>query len=283
MYDYLLIQKYFHSKITGINTKNLHLSTHIQMIDVIKDFSLNNGEGKEDPDLTRLKLFHLVGPFGPEVTSYIIKGATLIEDLCLGIDWMTPHFCSIQPNSEKDFIGIEYLKEMIKVNTLPNLHQLHLSGLDDVSKAYLDKDCLNFVLNTFGSTLKHFGNFFKWNLSTLERWVTADRMTNQNCAIILEEHLKNIKDEKVDLQKKYVEDRKSYSCQDPNSLVFQQYNSVRIVYDSNGNVTDITDPDDDLSDSEFSVDSLDEWMNQELMPDNAIFQGLYNFLNMEDD
>ena len=30
-------------------------------------------------------------------------------------------------------------------------------------------------------------------------------MTNQNCAIILEEHLKNIKDEKVDLQKKYVD------------------------------------------------------------------------------
>ena len=283
MCDHLLIQKYFHSKITGINTKNLQLSTHIQMIDVIKDFNLNNDEGKDDPYLTHLKLLHLVGPFGPEVTSYIIKGATLIEDLCLGIDWMTPHFCSIQPNSEKDFIGIEYLKEMIKVNTLPNLHQLHLSGLDDVSRAYLDKDCLNFVLNTFGSTLKHFGNFFKWNLSTLDRWVTADRMTSQNCAIILEEHLKNIKDEKVDLQKKYVEDRKSYSCQDPNSLVFQQYNSIRIVYDSNGNVTDITATDDDLSDSEFSVDSLDEWMNQELMPDNAIFQGLYNFLNMEDD
>ena len=84
MYDCLLIQKYFHSKITGINTKNLHLSTHIQMIDVIKDFNLNNGEGKDDPDLTHLKLFHLVGPFGPEVTSYIIKGATLIEDF---LEW----------------------------------------------------------------------------------------------------------------------------------------------------------------------------------------------------
>jgi hypothetical protein len=32
----------------------------LQTIDVIKDFNLENGDGKDDPELKHLELFHLV-------------------------------------------------------------------------------------------------------------------------------------------------------------------------------------------------------------------------------
>ena len=58
-----------------------------QMIDVINDFKLETIDGKDDPNLTNLELFHLVGPFRSEVACYIIKGAEDIKDLGLGVNW----------------------------------------------------------------------------------------------------------------------------------------------------------------------------------------------------
>ena len=46
--------------ITGINTKHLANALQLQTIDVIKDFNLENGDGKDDPELKHLELFHLV-------------------------------------------------------------------------------------------------------------------------------------------------------------------------------------------------------------------------------
>merc|ERR1739848_619926 len=106
-------------------------SRGIEMIEVIKDFNLKYGEGKDDPELTNLKLLNLAGPFGPDITSYLIKGAKLIDNLGLAINWVDPHYCSVQPSSDKDYIGTEYLEELINVNPLPNLYQLHLSGSDE--------------------------------------------------------------------------------------------------------------------------------------------------------
>ena len=45
---------------TGINTKHLANALQLQTIDVIKDFNLENGDGKDDPELKHLELFHLV-------------------------------------------------------------------------------------------------------------------------------------------------------------------------------------------------------------------------------
>jgi hypothetical protein len=61
----------------GITTRNL--ITSIQMIDIEKDFNIKNGEGKDDPLLSDLEYFHLSGPFGPEVVTYILKGKTGIR------------------------------------------------------------------------------------------------------------------------------------------------------------------------------------------------------------
>jgi len=212
--------------IIGINTKHLANALQLQTIDVIKDFNLENGDGKDDPELKHLELFHLVGPFGPDVTSYMIKGANHIKNLALVINWMDPSYCSVQPSSDKDYIGTEYLKELLKVNLLDQITQLHLSGRDKKSRAKLDKECVGYVLTTFGATLKHLGNFYYWNLKN-ERWNLINEITAQNRSIVMEEHLKSGKGEKIDFHKKYVEDRLTFSCQDPNSLISEQYDDNR--------------------------------------------------------
>ena len=170
--------------------------------------------------------FLQVGPFGPDVTSYMIKGANHIKNLALVINWMDPSYCSVQPSSDKDYIGTEYLKELLKVNLLDQITQLHLSGRDKKSRAKLDKECVGYVLTTFGATLKHLGNFYYWNLKN-ERWNLINEITAQNRSIVMEEHLKSGKGEKIDFHKKYVEDRLSFSCQDPNSLISEQYDDNR--------------------------------------------------------
>ena len=56
----LIMDFYFFFHITGINTKQLANALQLQTIDVIKDFNLENGDGKDDPELKHLELFHLV-------------------------------------------------------------------------------------------------------------------------------------------------------------------------------------------------------------------------------
>lgn len=78
------VKKYvFIDLILGVQTRNLQLA--IQMIDIEKDFNFGNGEGKKDPNLVHLQRFHLIGPFGPDVTGYLIKGANQLKNLALTI------------------------------------------------------------------------------------------------------------------------------------------------------------------------------------------------------
>ena len=151
---------------------------------------------------------------------------------------------------------------------MPNLSQLHLSGFDEKSRTKLDKDGVAYVLTMFGATLKHVGNFYNWNLKAEERWNLANGMTAQNCAIVFEEHLKNVKDKEIDFHKKYVEDWQTFSCHNPKSLIYQQYNSIRIVYDFNDNIADITDTSDQISDSDLSFD-FDSDDNEGILEENG--------------
>ena len=108
-------------------------SKDAKIIEVIKDLNLENSEGNDDQGLANLELLHLAGPFGPEITSYLIKDAKFIDNLGLAINWIDSDYCSLQPRSNKDYIGKEYLKELVKVNPLSNLYQLHLSGYNEES------------------------------------------------------------------------------------------------------------------------------------------------------
>ena len=116
--------------------------------------NLENSEENDDQGLASLKLLHLAGPFGPEITSYLIKGAKFIDNLGLAINWVDSDYCSLQPTSSKDYIGTEYLKELVKVNPLSNLYQLHLSGSNEESREKLDKHCVSIVYTLFCTSLK---------------------------------------------------------------------------------------------------------------------------------
>ena len=269
----------------------------VQEIDVIKDLNLSNGDGKDDPDLANLELFHLVGPFGPDVTKYILKGAKNLKNLALVINWLET--CSVQPTGDKDYIGIEYLKEVLKVNPLDtNLEQLHLSAIDKKNRHKLDKECAAFVLNTFGARLKHLGNFSNWNLKRDDRNSLVAEIVAQNRSLVVDENLKINKlfgsggngGDKIDFHKKFVENRMSFSCQDPQTLVFDQYDEGRNnnnfvadvismfdvlaglhgFLDGNGGLDEASDSDDSIMESDdgddvFAEDDDEEmnlWLNE---------------------
>ena len=189
-----------------------------QTVDVIKDFNFGNSDVNGNQKLTHLKLFHLAGPFGPDVTCYMLEGATQIDDLGLAINWLEPNYCNVQPITDKDYIGIEYLEEIFKVNTLESLSQLHLAGWNTRSRAKLNKECVGYVLAVFWNVLKHLGNFFHWNLKYEEQFEIAEWMTAVNCSIVLEEHLFYPYEVTGCLQETFIEDRLTFSCQHPESL-----------------------------------------------------------------
>lgn len=80
----------------GINTRMTIHALHFHQIDIINDFNLGNGDGKVDPDLKHLELLHIHGPFGPEVTSYLIKGKLMNSSATVVVIFLfsrchTPH------------------------------------------------------------------------------------------------------------------------------------------------------------------------------------------------
>ena len=82
------------------------MSHILNPIDVINDFNVGNGDSKSDPDLKHLEQLHLAGPFGAELTKYLIRGATNLKDLALLITWPSGANLSIQPANNRDYLGI---------------------------------------------------------------------------------------------------------------------------------------------------------------------------------
>ena len=59
----------------------------------------------EREELSRLREFHLNGPFGFEVARYLLTGAVDLRVLTLSIEWLDPTFCDSQPSGRKDLVG----------------------------------------------------------------------------------------------------------------------------------------------------------------------------------
>ena len=208
--------------ILGITTKSLLNAIH--MIDIVKDFNFSNGDGKRDPNLTRLQRFHLIGPFGPDVCGYMIKGSNQLKNLALTIDWLEPGLCSVQPTSNKDLLGKEYFNELKNVNSLKSVSELHLAAKYKKGRQKLDKDFAFYLLFSHGKSLKHLGNFKYWNFNYKDcRKDLAQDMIKQNLDLTFDEHLKEFqnKDEGIkDFRKCYVEGRSRLSCCDPRSVIY---------------------------------------------------------------
>lgn len=254
--------------LSGITTKNLLSSVH-SMLDIVMDLNLSNGEGKDDPPMKHLEEFHLVGPFGSDVCSYIIKGAANLKNLALTIDWLDPPFSSAQPASDKDYLGIEYLVEIRKANDLKQLTELHLASRYRRGRSKLNKACAEFVLLKFPN-LHHLGSFKFWNFySKFERRTLIEAVERSNRNINFDEDLKSSRlDQPLDFKKRYVDNRRTLSCQDPRSTVSPTYNEnnngmlndffdvlagLQGFFNGNG-LDDMSDSDDSFFDEDYESD-----------------------------
>ena len=244
------------------------------MIDIEKDFNFGNGDGKTDPNLIHLQRFHLIGPFGPDVCGYIIKGATELNNLALTIDWLEPGLCSVQPSSSKDYLGIDYLNELKIVNNLKSVTELHLAARYRRGRLKLDKAFAYHILYNYGKTLKHLGNFKYWGFTYKDgKLDLAQDMIKNNLDLTFDEHLKQQNEDTSDkdFKKCYVEDRSRLSCCDPRSSISVQHNDsgngllsdffevlagLQGFFDDMGG--DVSDSDDSIMDEEMEEDEEDE-------------------------
>ena len=133
----------------------------------------------------------------------MITGAEHLHDLALLITWPHGGIISVQPSNNKDYLGVEYLQELLKSNPLRNLTQLHLFTRDSRSKKFLDKNCAEFLLRHFVS-LKHFGTLKHWKLTRSERSEIVSQAVKQNRNITFDEDLKaNRNTENAEIRKRF--------------------------------------------------------------------------------
>ena len=119
------------------------------------------------------------------------------------ITWPHGGIISVQPSNNKDYLGVEYLQELLKSNPLQNLTQLHLFTRDTRSKKFLDKNCAEFLLRHFVS-LKHFGTLKHWKLTRSERSEIVSQAVKQNRNITFDEDLKaNKNTENAEIRKRF--------------------------------------------------------------------------------
>ena len=74
-------------------------------------------------------------------------------------DWYEPGVCSVQPSSPKDYLGIDYFNELKTFNSMKSVTELHLASPTRKGRFRLDKNFATYILQNYGKTLKHLGNF----------------------------------------------------------------------------------------------------------------------------
>ncbi len=67
----------------------------------------------------------------------------------------------------RDLVGKEYLDEIMSVNALSKLEEIHLMAQYRKGRHRLTKACADFVLDNF-KALRHLGNFQFWNMGPSE-------------------------------------------------------------------------------------------------------------------
>lgn len=248
----------------AMTTKNIF--TSISRIEVDKDANLDFLPLSKNK-LTCLKTVHLSGPFGHSVVKYLLKGAESITSLSLGIEWLDPAFCSTQPENRNDFLGKEYLEEILTSCSLSKLEELHLYAQYRRGRHRLTKECAEFVLGRFQS-LRHLGNFNFWNLSRPEKneVISATRSLNREMVFDEDLYTSNTSYSYNDqFEYCYIEDRGSYAC-----------NNICLKKDNTGFLSDffevLAGPPELFADVESDESETDEdlWSDDDVDNDNLV-------------
>jgi len=138
------------------------LNRHInKKIIVEKDADLRNLSCKQH-SFRKLRELHLVGPLFAEYVRYAISGVNDLRCLTLGIEWPHETFCTVGPELSIDYIGKEYMQELLSVNTLEGLEEIHFFAQYKRGAIRLTEAFAVYLASTF-KNLKHLGTFKLWS------------------------------------------------------------------------------------------------------------------------
>jgi len=149
------------------------------------DLAMENSVSDTNKGLGKLKELHLMGPFGFQITKFLLSGAVQLLSLTLAIEWPDPAFCNVRPTSSKDLLGKEYMDELLQSNNLSLLEEIHLLAQYVRGRKHLTKDFALYVVKTF-PLLKHFGTTRLWNMTTGERREFRSYLTSTNRNIVID-------------------------------------------------------------------------------------------------
>ena len=133
-------------------------------IHIEKDQELEFNTG----NLRRLREVHLMGPFPSSVTRYLLDTSPDLETLTLSVDWPDPACCNILPDTRMDYLGTNYIKQVMAGNSLVKVRELHLMTQYSRGKKYLDSEFAQFILKSLPG-LEHLGCFRCWNMTLRQR------------------------------------------------------------------------------------------------------------------
>jgi len=108
---------------------------------------------------------------------------------------------------------------------LKSVSELHLASPTRKGRFRLDKNFATYILQNYGKTLKHLGNFQYWGFSRKDgRWDLAQDMIKNNLDLTFDEHLQQQQNEfkeaeETNFHKCYVDGRSCLSCCDPRNSI----------------------------------------------------------------
>ena len=151
------------------------------VLEVEKDDHLQKNSG----NLSKLREFHLMGPFPSCVTRYLLDTSPDLETLTLSVDWPESHTFNILPDRRVDFLGINYMKQVMQGNSLAKVKEVHLMVQNYRGRKNLTKDFAKFVLGHLPS-LRHMGGFKGWNMTNREKKEVRAFQVSENLNISID-------------------------------------------------------------------------------------------------
>jgi len=163
-------------------------------------------------NLRKVREVHLMGPFPSSVTRYLLDSSPDLETLTLSVDWPEPACCNILPDMRLDYLGTNYMKQVLAGNSLAKVKELHLMTQYSRGKKYLDSDFAQFIMKSLPS-LEHLGCFRCWNMTLRQRREARQAAVSKSLNIVVDQDTKPRPSENVgDFRNIFDPDKMKSSC-----------------------------------------------------------------------
>jgi len=162
--------------------------------------------------LVKLRELHMMGPFGSQLLRFLISGSHNLVSLTLAIEWPDPAFCNVVPTGRRDFLGKEYLQEVMQGNSLNSIQELHFMAQYARGRKYLNKDFAMYLIKNF-LTMKHLGTIRLWNMTAGERREVRKFVRSNNMDITIDPDSEPRPSENSgDFRNMFVSNRSRHAC-----------------------------------------------------------------------